>query len=65
MTWWDISADLHTEEPIKPTLAELVGWIEFVDRKIVTLTYCRYLDGCDLKDGISLPRGVIESVERI
>jgi hypothetical protein len=64
--WWDISADLHTEDRIEPILAECVGWIERNNKKELALTYCRYKKGtCKLKDGIAIPKGAVESVEVI
>ena len=68
--WMDISADLHTDEPIEPVLAESVGWIVRDTKKVLELETCRYpIDRkkhhCKLRDGIAIPRGCVESVEPI
>jgi hypothetical protein len=64
--WDDITVDVNRDEPLLPAQAESVGWIEVVNKRVLTLTTCRYTeDGCTLRDVISLPRGVVTRVERI
>ena len=64
----DLSADLHTDGPIQSVTGELVGWIVRQDKSKtgdIEFTYCRYKDGCNLRDGIAIPKGCIISMEKI
>ena len=61
----DISASLHSEGKIEPAVAELCGWVSRQTKKDVEITYCRYKDGCDLKDGIVIPKDWILKSEVI
>jgi hypothetical protein len=63
--WRDISADLHTDERIEPIVAECVGWIERSNKKELVLTYCRYPKGCKLRDGIAIPKGCVDVIEKL
>ena len=65
LKWWDIQADLHTDEQIDVILAESVGWIKRDTKTIIELENCRYTDDCGLRDGIAIPKGCVESILEI
>ena len=67
--WWDITADLHTDKPLEPVLAEVSGWVvrsaPKTDRlpAFIELATCRYFDGCDCMDRIAIPKGCIKQMQ--
>jgi hypothetical protein len=65
VVWEDITASLHSEEDLKPAIAEVCGWVISDTKKYLKIATCRYKDGCDLKDRMTLPKGVIKSMEVI
>lgn len=65
VTWYDITAQLHTEENIMPVKAYSVGWIESNTKKYLRLFTSYYEDGCSLKDKIVIPKGCIDKVEEL
>lgn len=63
--WLDITAITHSDEELNPVVAESVGWIIRDTKKVLEMCSCRYMDGCDHKDRIAIPKGVIEKMEVI
>ena len=65
VTFMDITADLHSDKDLEPVMAEVMGWVLSDTKKVLKIATCRYKDGCDHKDRMSIPRGCVESVEVI
>jgi len=63
--WWDIVADLHTEDNIEPALAQSVGWIDTHTKKYLRLFTTKYKDTIELADKIVIPVGCIKDIEVI
>jgi hypothetical protein len=63
--WEDITASLHSEEDLKPAVAEVCGWVLSDTKKYIKLATCRYKDGCDCKDRMTIPRGCVIEVKEI
>ena len=61
----DITADLHSEKELDVVIAEVMGWVLSDTKKVLKLTTCRYKDGCDCKDRISIPQGCVVKKEKI
>jgi hypothetical protein len=51
----DITADLHTDKDLDVVIAEVMGWVLSDTKKCLKITTCRYKDGCDYKDRMSIP----------
>ncbi len=63
--WWDIVADLHTEDDIEPAVAQSVGWIDSYTKKYLRLFTTKYKNTIQLADKIVIPVGCIKSIEEI
>jgi hypothetical protein len=63
--WWDIVADLHTENDIEPAVAQSVGWIDSYTKKYLRLFTTKYKDTIQLADKIVIPVGCIKSIQEI
>ena len=61
----DITADLHTDKDLDTVLAQVMGWVISDTKKTLKLATCRYKDGCDFKDRMSIPAGCIVTKEQI
>jgi hypothetical protein len=63
--WEDITASLHSEEDLQTAVAEVCGWIISDTKRYLKIATCRYTEGCDCKDRMTLPKGTILKVEEI
>ena len=63
--WWDITANLHTDEELNPVLAGSVGWVLRDTKKVLELAYTRYKDKSGVTDKIAIVKGCVEEVEEI
>ena len=61
----DIQAICHSPEPLLTAKADLVAWVLDCSGKDVQFETCRYEDGSDYKDRITIPKGCIDKVEVI
>jgi hypothetical protein len=61
----DITADLHSDKDLDVVIAEVCGWVLSDTKKHLKLTTCRYKDGCDHKDRMSIPKGCVVKMEEI
>ena len=61
----DITADLHTDKDLDVVIAEVMGWVLSDTKKCLKLTTCRYKDGCDYKDRMSIPAGCVVKKEAV
>jgi hypothetical protein len=61
----DITADLHTDKDLDCVTAEVMGWVLSHTRRYLKITTCRYKDGCDCKDRMSIPTGCVIKMEVI
>lgn len=61
----DITADLHSEKELDCVVAQVCGWILSDTKLFLKLTTCRYKDGCECKDRMSIPKGCIIKMEEI
>ena len=61
----DITADLHTDKDLDVVIAQVMGWVLSDTRKVLKLATCRYKDGCEYKDRMSIPAGCIVVKEEI
>jgi hypothetical protein len=62
--WQDITAICHSDETLDTEPAESVGWVVRDNKKLIELATTRY-KSCDYMDRITIPKGVIESMEVI
>lgn len=68
VVWYDITAELHTEDDIEPVEAETVGWIDCCNKNWVRIVTTRYREKrrfAKLSDKIVIPKGCIKSIEGI
>lgn len=63
--WYDIVADLHTEDDIEPVSALSVGWVDSHTKKYLRLFTTKYEGDIKTADKIVIPCGCIESIEEI
>lgn len=63
--WDDIQAILHTDEDLDPAPAESVGWVRRFTKKVIELENSRYKDSSGVRDGITIPRGCVTSIEEL
>jgi hypothetical protein len=63
--WEDITADLHCESELNCVVAQVCGWILSDTKRYLKITTCRYKDGCDYKDRMSIPQGCVIKKEVI
>ena len=61
----DITADLHSDKELNCVTAEVCGWVLSYTKRFLKLTTCRYKDGCDYKDRMSIPTGCVVKMEEI
>lgn len=59
----DITANLHSDSDLDCVVAEVCGWVLSDTKKHLKLTTCRYRDGCEYKDRMSIPKGAVISME--
>ena len=61
----DITASLHDDKDLDCVVAEVMGWIISDTKKHLKIATCRYMDGCDHKDRMSIPQGCVIKKEAI
>ena len=61
----DITASLHDDKDLEVVVAQVMGWIISDTKKVLKLATCRYKDGCDHKDRMSIPAGCVTKKELI
>lgn len=61
----DITADLHSEKDLDCVVAQVCGWVLSDTKRYLKLTTCRYKDGCDYKDRMTVPAGCVITKEKI
>lgn len=61
----DITADLHSEKDLDCVIAQVCGWVLSDTKRYLKLTTCRYKDGCDYKDRMTVPAGCVITKEKI
>lgn len=61
----DITADLHTDKELDCVVAQVCGWVLSDTKRYLKLATCRYKDGCDYKDRMSIPQGCVIKKEKI
>lgn len=61
----DIVADLHSESDLDCFVAQVMGWVLSDTRRYLKLATCRYKDGCDCKDRMTIPKGCIIKMEAV
>ena len=61
----DITADLHTDKDLDTVRGCVTGWVISDTKDTLKLATCRYKDGCDFMDRMSIPAGCIVTKEQI
>ena len=61
----DITASLHDDADLNTVVAEVMGWVISDTKKVLKIATCRYKDGCDFKDRMSIPAGCVIRKELI
>ena len=61
----DITASLHDDKDLDTVLAQVMGWIISDTKKTLKIATCKYKDGCDYKDRMSIPQGCVVRKEVI
>jgi hypothetical protein len=61
----DITASLHSDNDLECVVAQVCGWVISDTKRYLKLATCRYKDGCDYKDRITVPQGCVIKKEKL